>query len=269
MARTIATGLLSIESESLPIAEMDAPRFAIDFHRGELRLDGHTLSAAHERRLESLARQADHSTMYFQPLGVVPEYWADATSLLLEAILATESASAILTANSLDIQGLAGEDWVPQEALLRASLPDELDVSVNVAAADPHADVAALCARALSAYRPEDINFEESGTAFRDSAYGVLERLAALADACRDSTIVITGHTDSSGNPGWNQQLSLARAAAVANYLHELGVARQRLLVAGAGSASPVADNATRYGRSLNRRIGIDLRPGAPSGVSP
>ena len=69
----------------------------------------------------------------------------------------------------------------------------------------------------------------------------------------------MTGHTDASGSEGWNQHLSMQRAQAVGDYLVSGGVDRARLLLAGVGSSSPIADDSTRYGRSLNRRIDIEL----------
>jgi OOP family OmpA-OmpF porin len=51
----------------------------------------------------------------------------------------------------------------------------------------------------------------------------------------------------------------LLRANAVGDYLEEKGIDRGRLAISGAGSAVPIADNATRYGRSQNRRIEIAL----------
>jgi outer membrane protein OmpA-like peptidoglycan-associated protein len=95
----------------------------------------------------------------------------------------------------------------------------------------------------------------------RRSAYPVLDRVIALADACRGSTLTITGHTDSTGNESWNQQLSLARAQAVATYLDSRGIAGDRLISVGAGSSLPIATNATRYGRGINRRIDIHFEP--------
>jgi outer membrane protein OmpA-like peptidoglycan-associated protein len=83
--------------------------------------------------------------------------------------------------------------------------------------------------------------------------------VVVLADACREATVTITGHTDSSGSENWNRQLSLARAGAVAAYLDARGIAKERLVITGAGSSLPVADNATRYGRSINRRIEIQF----------
>lgn len=133
-------------------------------------------------------------------------------------------------------------------------------------------NVAALCARAFANHDAGPVNFEESATTFRSSAVPVLQRIVALANACRNAAITITGHTDSSGDERWNVQLSLARAKAIADYLVEQGIAPERLIATGAGSSSPVADNTTRYGRGLNRRIEFAFIPGAeatPNGQRP
>lgn len=149
-----------------------------------------------------------------------------------------------------------------------ASAPGALDnaraepVSGDSALQGPYADadVLSLCGRAFAAFRHGPINFEESTTRLRSSAYPVLDRIIALADACRDSVIVITGHSDASGDEAANRTLSLDRARAVAEHLIAHGVSGERIEVAGAGSSVPVADNATRYGRSLNRRIEVVFR---------
>ncbi len=98
----------------------------------------------------------------------------------------------------------------------------------------------------------------------RTSALPVLERVAAFADACRDTLVSITGHTDSSGDENYNRALSLARARTVADWLQNRGIEPARLEVAGAGSSLPIADNATRFGRSLNRRIDIGFSANPP-----
>lgn len=137
---------------------------------------------------------------------------------------------------------------------------------------DHTANVAALCARAFANYNAGPVNFDESATTFRSSAVPVLQRIVALANACRNAAITITGHTDSSGDERWNVRLSLARAEAIADYLARQGIASERLIATGAGSSSPVADNTTRYGRGLNRRIEFAFMPGAedsPNGQRP
>jgi OOP family OmpA-OmpF porin len=125
------------------------------------------------------------------------------------------------------------------------------------------ADSRALCARAYANHKPGPVTFDESTTTFRSSAVPVLLRIVALANTCRSAAILITGHTDSSGDERWNVRLSLARAEAVADYLEQRGIAAERLIATGAGSSLPIADNATRYGRSLNRRIEFTFIPGS------
>jgi type VI secretion system protein ImpK len=74
--------------------------------------------------------------------------------------------------------------------------------------------------------------------------------------------ITVLGHTDSiplqRSNPlSNNQRLSEARAETVADLLAQNGVPRERIRIEGRASADPVADDATREGRALNRRVEV------------
>ena len=230
------------------------------YQRGHLRLDGHVASDDHERQLLDLAERrffAAKSSATLRTLESVPAHWQNTTLSLVDALAGTASASAILTEKSLSVRGVALADWANRLALLHASLPDSILLDIDVIESDSQLSVADLCARALASYQTGPINFEESGTAFRSSALPELERAVALANTCRDSTIEIFGHTDSSGDERMNQRLSLARAQAVADYLAQQGISAARLVPIGIGSAQPIADNRTRYGRGLNRRIDI------------
>jgi len=260
---TIDNGRLEGVTRKPDYTALDTPRFEVNYHRGRLQVNGHTMSSDHERvLLEAATRLSSRSDARatFKPLGVVPDYWMNSTVLLMDTLAATRSANAVLSENRLTIRGVASENPGRQLAALRASLPKSVELSVDVAIPDAGINVAEICARALTRHETGAVNFEESGTVFRSSAYGVLDRIVALADACRNSTVVITGHTDSTGPESWNQQLSLARANAVADYIAEHGIARDRMIVKGAGSSLPVADNRTRYGRGLNRRIDVYLQ---------
>lgn len=68
--------------------------------------------------------------------------------------------------------------------------------------------------------------------------------------------LLLVGHTDSLGSPAYNMQLSLKRAEQVKKVLVEqFGLHASRFQVVGVGSAEPVANNQTRQGRELNRRV--------------
>jgi outer membrane protein OmpA-like peptidoglycan-associated protein len=72
--------------------------------------------------------------------------------------------------------------------------------------------------------------------------------------------IGIEGHTDSVGQPGYNQRLSAERAASVKAWLVGHGIDAARLDTAGFGDGRPVADNATEDGRARNRRVELVRR---------
>ncbi|WP_337036009.1 OmpA family protein [Enterobacter asburiae] len=76
--------------------------------------------------------------------------------------------------------------------------------------------------------------------------------------------IVVSGHTDNTGNPQLNQTLSLKRAEAVRSWMRDTGdVPESCFAVQGYGESRPVATNDTPEGRALNRRVEISLVPQA------
>ena len=69
----------------------------------------------------------------------------------------------------------------------------------------------------------------------------------------------VGAHTDSTGMPSYNLDLSNRRADAVVQYLVSKGIAADRLIPRGYGASRPIADNATDEGRAKNRRIEFQL----------
>ena len=239
-----------------------APQFSISERRGVVTLVGHTSSRQHEARLRAIAAQhlpnREH-VFEFRPFGPAPDWWGDATTGLVRAVAPMRSPRVRLDATSLAVQALAEEPVLAKYgiAAVTVALPVALDTDLRILDSGPDVTVRSLCARQFAAFRNGPINFLESQTRMRDSARPALERVVALAAACRGAAISITGHTDASGDETWNQQLSLARARAVGDWLVAHGVDAERVVFAGAGSSEPIASNETRYGRSLNRRIDI------------
>ena len=82
--------------------------------------------------------------------------------------------------------------------------------------------------------------------------------------------IVVSGHTDNTGNPQLNQTLSLKRAEAVRDWMRDTGdVPESCFAVQGYGESRPVATNDTPEGRALNRRVEISLVPQANACLMP
>ena len=98
------------------------------------------------------------------------------------------------------------------------------------------------------------VNFElNSAELTKLSAYQ-LDNLADAMDNYPAMTIELGGHTDNTGEPELNQQLSEQRAQAVMSYLVDKGIAASRLTAVGYGATRPVASNDTEEGRDENRR---------------
>ena len=71
--------------------------------------------------------------------------------------------------------------------------------------------------------------------------------------------ITVKGYTDSIGNAKYNKKLSFLRANAVRDRLVSLGVNPEDIKACGCGEDDPLASNATKKGRSENRRVVIKL----------
>jgi peptidoglycan-associated lipoprotein len=87
------------------------------------------------------------------------------------------------------------------------------------------------------------------------------QRLAELAQRLkaenRNVYLEIQGHTDSTGDESYNDELGEARAEAVRRSLSRQGIALNRMATISYGESAPVASNDTAEGRSQNRRVSI------------
>ena len=70
-------------------------------------------------------------------------------------------------------------------------------------------------------------------------------------------SIIIIGHTDSTGDETLNKQLSSNRAHTIATYFKKANVKTSTLRTEGKGSSVPLKSNSTESGRTLNRRVEI------------
>jgi len=100
--------------------------------------------------------------------------------------------------------------------------------------------------------------FKSGGTVLEEQSTPVLRRLASVLKPFPHD-INVQGYTDNipiQGNafPS-NWELSAARAASVVQLFARLGIQENRLSATGFGEFRPIADNATREGRSKNRRV--------------
>ncbi|WP_371225234.1 OmpA family protein [Roseovarius sp. 2305UL8-3] len=110
---------------------------------------------------------------------------------------------------------------------------------------------------------PQDILFAVDSSTVNSGLRSDLLTVASSLQQYPDSTVQVIGHTDNTGDAGYNQGLSERRANSVADVLMNGGVAFNRIQTFGRGEDQPVASNLTEEGRSQNRRVEIVILPTA------
>jgi len=101
----------------------------------------------------------------------------------------------------------------------------------------------------------EGVNFRYNSHELTDDAQRILDRVAKTLSRHSDLRLQVAGHTDAQGDPAYNQWLSLQRAQTVRDYLVAQGVNPDHIGAAGYGGEQPIADNSTKEGLRMNRRV--------------
>ena len=105
----------------------------------------------------------------------------------------------------------------------------------------------------------KNIYFETGSDVIKSESYKSLDKVALIMNNNKLTKLSIEGHTDNVGDDAMNLDLSKRRAASVVKYLTSKGVDASRLTSEGYGETRPVADNATKEGQALNRRVEMIL----------
>lgn len=108
---------------------------------------------------------------------------------------------------------------------------------------------------------PGNVTFPVDQSDIKSDFYDVLDSVALVLKEYDKTLIDVTGHTDSTGAHEYNMRLSQRRANSVADYLASRDILRARIYTQGVGPDYPVADNSTDYGRQMNRRVELVLKP--------
>lgn len=103
----------------------------------------------------------------------------------------------------------------------------------------------------------EGAEFEFDSARLRRDEIQKLDEVVSFAEKYRNAQLEADGHTCSIGTEAYNQRLSERRAESVKAYLVRKGVAADRITAVGFGETRPMADNKTREGRELNRRVEV------------
>lgn len=105
----------------------------------------------------------------------------------------------------------------------------------------------------------KNLTFKVNDVKLNNDAKKEIQALFNFLKNNKDTTIIISGHTDNVGTNLFNQNLSRKRAELAANYLIKLGLDKNRIVVIGYGNTRPIANNKTEIGRNKNRRVEFEI----------
>lgn len=112
--------------------------------------------------------------------------------------------------------------------------------------------------------------FAPGSATLKPDAVGKLADIAARIATSPRARVRIVGHTDASGDPQTNLELSVRRAEAVqAELIAGFRLDPAQLVASGMGEAAPVASNETAEGRRANRRVEISVQSPASQAAQP
>jgi len=102
----------------------------------------------------------------------------------------------------------------------------------------------------------QQVQFLVDSATILPESNGLLTEIAdVLIKNPRIKRVEVQGHTDNTGTPDHNKQLSNDRASAVVSWLASHGVAADRMSATGFGQSRPLVPNVTAGNRAKNRRV--------------
>ena len=94
-----------------------------------------------------------------------------------------------------------------------------------------------------------------------------LDKVAAFTIEHPELSLMLTGHTDITGDVKYNMKLSKSRADFVKKYLIKKGVNPKQIFISYKGAKEPTAQNTSKESRAFNRRVEIKFKDNSPENV--
>jgi outer membrane protein OmpA-like peptidoglycan-associated protein len=101
--------------------------------------------------------------------------------------------------------------------------------------------------------------FKINSSVLSEEAKVNLGKVAGIFIKYPETNILIEGHTDNTGTPEYNMELSRKRAYAVSDYLVSKGVSANRMDIKWYGETKPKYPNDNDANRALNRRVELGI----------
>lgn len=160
-----------------------------------------------------------------------------------------------------DFDGLQDKDGCPEEDADNDSVPDVKDACPEEPG-PPNAQAELNGCPTLTKVTEDGkvqilkpIEFDRGNARINPVSFPILEEVVTLLKARPELHVAVHGHTDNVGSHPYNLKLSSDRAAAVAKYLKDKGIASSRVTSEGFGPDKPIDTNDTPEGRAKNRRV--------------
>jgi type IX secretion system PorP/SprF family membrane protein len=103
----------------------------------------------------------------------------------------------------------------------------------------------------------KDVLFEFDKAVVQKGSFGALESIVNILNNKSELKISLQGHTDAQGPENYNVMLSKNRVSAVRDFLLSNGINANRIVIEALGEKVPIADNSSKEGRKLNRRVEV------------
>ncbi len=103
------------------------------------------------------------------------------------------------------------------------------------------------------------IRFKYNTNDFTQEGYSKLVTYSEVLAMHPEVKVLVSGYTDSDGYQKYNRKLSEFRANIVRSFLLGRGIRPEQVRIKGLGSQNPIEDNATAWGRMMNRRVEIEI----------
>jgi len=266
-ARFVTSAPANANSLTTTTGQSADPEFLFRLTAGTLTLNGQIPTEALKADLGGRAdshKSQDHLVDVINRLnvtqGTTPYGFEAVAQRAIDTLSECKSGTASFTKLTFSFRCEADDEKVETiRAAVNAGLPLGVFGTVEILPIQAITSCEEELSRLLEVAR---IEFAPGSVVLNVASGPVLDLAARAAGDC-PGTLRVEGHTDNTGNPAFNDQLSLRRAEAVRAAMIERGVPSGRLVAAGYGQNNPVGDNNTEDGRARNRRIEIRIvRPG-------
>ena len=247
-----AGGLAALLAQQKSAADEALPRGLVDAVRGHVapRAEAAAAGAARVAPREPRRTNAAWALLLLIPVAII--------GALIARRRAPDTTSRGFGVGVPNVEAPANVE-APRVGEVEIKLPDGKAISI-VEGTPAHGLAVFLATPAAEAPQRfvfEDLVFDHASGRLTQGSLDTVDHVAAVLNAYPSARVLVEGHTDDTGDPAGNVQLSLNRANAVKDALVARGVDASRIATTGLGQTRPIAPNDTEEGRAKNRRTEI------------